>query len=53
MMNKEYIITLSQIFDALNSVQTEGKNTRIMGKCLDALEALLIEMSQQKENKEE
>lgn len=52
-MSKDYIVTLTQIFEALNSVQTEGKSTRIMGKCLDAFEALLIEMSKQKENKEE
>lgn len=48
------IMILSQIFDALNEVQTKGKSTRIMGKCLEALEALIIEESQQKEiNKEE
>ena len=48
------IMILSQIFDALNEVQTKGKSTRIMGKCLEALETLIIEESQQKEiNNEE
>lgn len=42
-MTKEQYLKLSQIYSALYQVNTCGENTKIMGKVLEALEALLIE----------
>ena len=49
-MNKNDLAILTQIFNTFNLVSTQGESTRIMGKCLDALEAFILE---QKEKIEE
>ena len=52
-MNKEYISKLTQIYNTLLLVYTNGENTKIMGKCLDAFEILLIDLAKESQNKEE
>lgn len=50
-MNKELLLQLTQIYNTLNLVHTKGEDTKIMSKCLEALELLLIDLN--KEIKEE
>ena len=42
-MNEQDIMALTKIFNTLSLVYTQGESTRIMGKCLDALEAFIRE----------
>ena len=50
-MNKELLLQLTQIYNTLNLVHTNGEDTKIMSKCLEAFELLLINLN--KELKEE
>lgn len=49
-MTQEQLVTLAQIYNSLMQIETSGQSTRIMGKCLDTLEELIINL--QKEIKE-
>ena len=46
---KEQFNQLKRIYNTLGMVYTNGENTKIMGKCLEAFQDLIIEL----ENKEE
>ena len=48
-MDNKTIAHLRQIYNTLYLVETKGESTRIMSKCLDALESFILKQ----ENKEE
>ena len=51
MINK--IAVLTKIYNTLCLINTKGEDTKLMGKCLEAFEEVLIELSKEKENNKE
>lgn len=55
-MNNQDIKILTDILNALSYIPTQGKNTVIMGKCLEALEGFILDKQEEirlENNKEE
>ena len=50
-MTQEQVVTLAQIYNSLLCVETRGESTRIMSKCLDALENIIIEIQNERKEK--
>lgn len=41
-MNKEDLVTLANIYNALLEVSTKGEDTMIMGECLKRLKSFIL-----------
>ena len=51
-MNKNNINTLTQVYNALLTINTKGEDTISMAMCLQALYKLIIELNGEKEMEE-
>lgn len=51
-MNKEQLTYLSQLYNTFCLVNTCGKDTVLMGKCLEAFENFLLEEQKELEGRE-
>ena len=51
-MNMEQATQLARIYNTLMTVNTCGNDTRKMSRCLEALEALILEFNEAPEIKE-
>ena len=51
-MNMEQATQLARIYNTLLTVKTSGKDTVVMGRCLEALETLILEFNEAPEIKE-
>lgn len=47
-MTQEQVVTLAQIYNALMTIETKGKNTLIMADCLQSLKELIIQIQGEK-----
>ena len=46
-MRTELLQQLTKIYNTFNLIHTKGEDTRIMSKCLEAFESLLIDLSKE------
>ena len=49
-MNKEQATQLVRIYNTLMTVNTSGKDTVVMGRCLEAFEELILQFNKNSNN---
>lgn len=52
-MTQEQLLKLAQLYNSLMCVETKGESTKIMGRCLSALEELVPELQNEIKQKGE